>query len=279
MNSESIPISYRYRTKSRLKLMPFHSHERYEIFYFHEGRGSYVIGDKIYTLQPGNLIIMNGMTLHCSNIDTQSDYYRTTLHFDPYYTREILSSLQTLNLLRPFDEIGNLQIQLESENKSEFEQLLQRMQSYHNRKDPLSNSRFLLAFLDLLHLVYQFCEQLLEKKTEYSSAKEHHVQNIISYVDKHYHEDIRLEQMEKDLHLSKTYMSKIFKEVTGLTLFKYVYQRRINQAKVLFLLENRSVTDACFQVGFKHLAHFSRLFKELERCTPEQYKKASHNKS
>lgn len=278
MNSESIPIRYRYCTKSRFNPMPFHSHERYEIFYFHEGRGNYVIGDKIYALQPGNLIIMNGMTLHCSNIDTRYDYYRTTLHFDPNYTREIAAPLRTLNLLRPFDEIGNLRIQLDREHKSEFEQLLQRMQTYYNQKDPLSNSRFLLAFLDLLHQVYQFCERSLEEKTEYSTAKEHHVLNMISYVDKHYHEDITLEQMEKDLHLSKTYMSKIFKEVTGLTLFKFVYQRRINQAKVLFLLENRSVTDTCFQVGFKHLAHFSRLFKEFERCTPDQFRKASQCK-
>ncbi|WP_240420804.1 helix-turn-helix domain-containing protein [Paenibacillus periandrae] len=49
---------------------------------------------------------------------------------------------------------------------------------------------------------------------------------------------------------------------------------RINQARIEFVLDpNVSVTDVCFRVGFKHLAHFSRVFKELVGVTPVQYKK------
>jgi len=47
---------------------------------------------------------------------------------------------------------------------------------------------------------------------------------------------------------------------------------------VNFLLENRSVTETCFQVGFKHLAHFSRIFKEFVGCTPEQFRKSVNNR-
>jgi AraC-like DNA-binding protein len=104
------------------------------------------------------------------------------------------------------------------------------------------------------------------------------VYHFIAYVEEHYHEDLHMEQLEKDLYTSKTYLSRVFKEVTGISPFKYIYQRRINQAKLIFLLEECSVTDVCFRVGFKHLAHFSRLFKDLAGCTPEQFKKAKTSK-
>ncbi|TVY09456.1 AraC family transcriptional regulator [Paenibacillus cremeus] len=271
-------VRFRYRRKSPSKPAPFHSHELYELYYFHEGKGNYLIGDKIYALQPGDLIVMNGMSLHCANIDPHYNHFRTTLHFDPYYTRELITSLQAVDVLKPFVELGNLRLHLGPGDRYEFEQMLLRLHTFYRQNDPIMDSRFLLAFLDLLHLVYRLCEQPLEQKSEFGSDKERHVQNIIAYVEQHYREEMTLEQMEKSLHLSKTYLSKIFKEVTGLTLFKYVYQRRINQAKVLFLLENRSVTDTCFQVGFKHLAHFSRIFKEHVGSTPEQFRKAANQR-
>jgi AraC-like DNA-binding protein len=218
---------------------------------------------------------MNGMTLHRANVDTGHDSYRTVLHFDSYYTREFLTPFQKIDVLKPFRTLGNHVLQLTDDDKAEIEEIWLRMHVFFTQKDAVSRSRFLLSFLDVLHLVYRLCERPLEQKVELPSGKARLVQSIIAYVEEHYQEDLHMEQLEKSLHTSKTYLSKIFKEVTGLTLFKYIYQRRINQAKLLFLLENSSVTDACFQVGFKHLAHFSRLFKEFVGVTPEQFRKAN----
>lgn len=277
MEWRSRSVNYRYRTKSRLQRMPLHSHPWFEIYYFHEGVGNYLIGDQIYVLQPGDLILMNGMTQHCPNIDTRYDYFRTTLHFHPAYTHELLAPFHSPDLLKPFRELGNLRLHLTGNDRREVEEALLRMDRLYDKTET-GGSRFLLVFLDLLHTVYRLCEHILDQKAEFRSEKERHVQNMIDYVEKHYSEDLDLQTLESNLHLSKTYVSKIFKEVTGTTLFKYVYQRRINQAKVLFMLENPPVTEVCFQVGFKHLAHFSRLFKEQVGYTPEQFKKINARK-
>ncbi|WP_248926469.1 AraC family transcriptional regulator [Paenibacillus hamazuiensis] len=252
----------------------FHSHNVYEIYYFHGGRCNYLIGDKIYVLSPGDLIIMNGMTLHCANVDTETEYHRSIIHFDPAYVQPFLEMSHTVNILKPFQDLRNYRIQLRGEDKTELEEILARMDRWNPPKETIEFNRFRLAFIDLLYFIYQYCQKPLEERPEFPSDKEKHVQNIISFVESHYNEDLHMEQLERHMHLSKYYLSKIFKDVTGVTIFDYLYQLRINQAKILFLMNKEmSVTEACYQVGFKHLAHFSRMFKAQVGCTPEQFRK------
>lgn len=62
-------ISYRYFAKSRpdLVAMPFHSHAYYEFYYFHHGKGNYLIGDKIFILHRGESVL-NDLTFSMSPI-------------------------------------------------------------------------------------------------------------------------------------------------------------------------------------------------------------------
>jgi AraC-like DNA-binding protein len=257
--------------------MKFHTHTHYEIYYFHKGRCTYLIGDKIHVLMPGDLILMHGMTLHCANVDPNMDYSRTTIHFDPSYVQKMIHPPYTINVLKPFQELRNHRFQLQAAEKQQVEEALQRLEQLYLQGDAISFHRFHTLFLDFLLLIYSYSQKPLQDKPEFPTVKEHHVQSIISFIEENYQQDIHLEEMERSLHLSKYYLVKIFKEVTGLTIFTYLYQRRINQAKALILLEQElSITDICYLVGFKHPAHFSRIFKQLIGHTPEKYRRSIH---
>jgi AraC-like DNA-binding protein len=256
--------------------MSLHAHTMYEIYYFRKGKCTYLIGDQIYVLSPGDLILMHGLTLHCPNVDPETEYSRTIIHFDPAYVANMIQKPFTLNVLKPFQALRNHRFHLQTEEKQHMEASLQTLELLYKKHDPLSHHRFHILFLDLLFMIYGYCQKPLEFKPEFPSAKEHHVQSIITYIEDHYQEDVHLEEIAKSLHLSKFYLVKIFKEVTGITIFSYLHQRRINQAKVLFLLEKeKNVTTICYEIGFKHPAHFSRIFKQLIGCTPEKYRKSA----
>ncbi len=253
----------------------FHSHPFYEIYYFVAGKCNYLIGDKIYVLSPGDLLLMDGLTLHCPKIDPGASYIRTIVHFEPVYWQRLFEQMNMLNVLQPFQDLRNYRISFKGAEKEELEQLLTAMNRYRQSTDAVSRFRFQLVFMELLAYIYGFCRKPLEE-CAFPSAKEQCVQSVISYLSQNYMEDLHLQHLEDQLHLSKYYLSKIFKEVTGITIFNYLYSSRINQAKVLFLL-NRDirVTEVCYRVGFKHPAHFSKLFKQQVGCTPEQFRKAS----
>ena len=274
------PIDLIYRDAKPMPGAQFHSHAFYEIYYFQEGECNYLIGDKLMTLHPGDLILMHGMTLHCPNPSPYQPYIRSIIHFDPAYTHKILQPEPAAVLMKPFEELRNIRISLSEQDQLEMEKLLREMNSLYEQRNESNTAvsitaydRFTLRFFELLHLIRGWCGEPIRER-EHRSNKEQHVQSVISFLEAHYEQDVTLDDIANALHLTKPYLSNLFKEVTGTTVFKYLYNRRINQAKMLFRLEpERTVSDVCSVVGFQHLAHFSRLFKATVGTSPEVYRK------
>jgi AraC-like DNA-binding protein len=271
-----LPVTVNYRSDKPIQV-PFHSHSHYEIYYFQGGTCNYLIGDKIYVLQPGDLIIMHGLTLHCANVDPRAEYIRSVIHFDPSYVQGLFQFPRKINILQPFQELGNQRIHLLSGQQNELEQLWKRLFAHFCRRDDAVHyTRFNIVLMDLLVLVYGFYQKMMKARAESSASLEkvNHVQSIISFIEGHYQQDIHLEHFEDHLHLNKYYLAKLFKEVTGVTIFDYLLQRRINEAKILFLMDKQlGVTEVSYKVGFKHPSHFSRVFKSKVGYTPEQFRK------
>lgn len=273
--NEKPPFSISYRNSRQGQMLYFHSHHRHEIYYFHEGRCNFIIGDRIYPLLPGDLILMNGSTLHCSNPDTSTSYIRSTVHFDPAIVERLMPYPRMPDPLRPFTEKRNLFVRLNEGQRAEIDSLLLRMHTFGQQKHPVGQSRLALAFLDLLYFLLPCSERSAEETPlRPLPEKERHVQLVINYLERNYREELHLDKLAQTLFLSKYYLCKIFKEVTGTTIFHYLKSRRINQARMLFLMKRDwSVSDVCNEVGFKHLSHFSRLFKQMVGQTPEEHRR------
>lgn len=252
-----------------------HTHQRYEVFYLHSGTITFLIGSNVYILQPGDILLTNGMTLHRPKVTPGKRYVRSVIHFEQEAIKPFLQMLHSENILLPFEEENHFRISLSDPNKAEMESLLKRMASY-KRDNLIGYNRFKLSFVDLLYFVLELYQLVKETNSEknVSNQQEENVQQVISYLDKNYMEEITMEVLQAELHINKSYLSKLFKKVTGTTIFNYLYELRIKKAKMLFLMDKEiTVTEVAFQVGFKHLSHFSRLFKQHTGVSPEMFKK------
>jgi AraC-like DNA-binding protein len=266
------PVKFSFQS-SHPPEMVFHSHPLYEIFYFHEGRCNYIIGPHVYSLQPGDLILMHGMTLHRPNPDLRYPYIRSIIHFEPQFLLEYMNKTYMSPLLKPFEELRNFILRA-GPMKEEIELLFATMSHFHNRADEHHFQRFMLRFVDLLYIMKDLSSLPLQSTYLPTTDRERHVQNVIQYVELHYSEDFTMIDLEHELHVSRHYLSRLFKAWTGSTIYQFLYHRRINQAKTLFLIEHDlTVSEVSARVGFKHLPHFSRVFKLYEGCNPEQYRK------
>lgn len=258
---------------------PFvHTHPQYEIFYFHGGDCSYRLGERTISLKPGDLIIMNGTTPHGPQVSEPSGYVRTMLSFDPHLVQLFDERLRSSDPLKPFRVLKNYHFRLSPEAREECEELLGRINRFYGRNDIVRYSRFLMAFYDLLLFLLIQGRSVMGEEPQADQGREEYVDRLIRFIDLHFMEELKLEDLVKHVHISKFHLMKLFREATGSTITDYLYERRINQAKLLLMCEKEiSVTRVCYEVGFKHLAHFSRLFKKKVGHTPEAYKKLAHS--
>lgn len=90
------------------------------------------------------------------------------------------------------------------------------------------------------------------------------------YIDEHYTERIQVQDMAKEACFSKYHFLRLFKQTYGQTPHAYLTSLRIKRAKVL-LLEESSITQVCFALGFESLPSFTHLFKRHTGLTPQQY--------
>lgn len=93
---------------------------------------------------------------------------------------------------------------------------------------------------------------------------------ITNYINEHFAEDLSLEQIADLAGFSKYHFTRLFKQYTDTSFYKYLNQKRIDYAKTLLLDPNLPVLDVALQCGFSSLSAFLRMFKQLNMCTPTE---------
>ena len=101
----------------------------------------------------------------------------------------------------------------------------------------------------------------------------------IAYIRQNYNDsELNVNSLADNLHISSSYLSKLFIEQTGQRLLDFINQTRIQQAKVL-LQQNVVVQEVASLVGLRTSANLIRLFKKYEGVTPGEYREMYHDKN
>lgn len=95
---------------------------------------------------------------------------------------------------------------------------------------------------------------------------------ICNYINEHCTENLTLEDTAKMAGFSKYHFTRLFKQFSGLSFYKYVNKKRIEKAEQLLIDPAISVTEAALQSGFASLSAFIRMFKLLKGCTPTEFR-------
>ena len=98
------------------------------------------------------------------------------------------------------------------------------------------------------------------------------VQEIAEYIKEHYFEDLSLSSLSEMYHMESTYLSRLYRRETGMTIMNSIAFHRITRAKELMKEKNASLTDIAFRVGYDDYNYFNRVFRKFEGCSPRDYK-------
>ncbi len=95
---------------------------------------------------------------------------------------------------------------------------------------------------------------------------------ICEYINNHCNEDLTLDQLSAMAGYSKYHFSRLFKQFTNVSFYKYVNQKRIAQAESLLINPEISVTEVAIRSGFSSPSAFIRMFKIIKDCTPTEFR-------
>ncbi|EGW41816.1 bacterial regulatory helix-turn-helix s, AraC family protein [Desulfosporosinus sp. OT] len=100
------------------------------------------------------------------------------------------------------------------------------------------------------------------------------VQQAMVYILQNYVQQLTLEEVARQVHLSPTYFSYLFSKEQKQTFSNFLITTRLEKAKEL-LKQNPSVSisEISQQIGFKDANYFSRVFKEIIGIPPGLYRK------
>lgn len=102
---------------------------------------------------------------------------------------------------------------------------------------------------------------------------EHDIFQALSYVKKHFTEELTATDMAKRLGYTPNYFSMKFKTLTGKNFIDTVNDERLGLAYYMLSTMNISVNDVSEYVGYSSVAYFSRMFKKKFSKTPREIKK------
>ena len=254
----------RYEYERGKRLSP-HSHTFYQLIYFVDGRGSFMLDEKSYSFSPGSFFLIAPMVVH--GFVSSGMKRAKTLDIKFEIVEEQLEQMALSHAGACMDEGSSIkqlleQIRLEGDNQKAYFDAI--------------------ASLLLAQLLYELARQkkqasrgenlLSEASAQLTYEPQEAALKLKQYAALNYAKDITLEEAAAHVGYNKSYLGRVFRASYGCTFTQYVRKLRIQKAKELIAETDSSLKIISWQVGFKTIYHFTRVFKEQEGISPGEWR-------
>lgn len=110
------------------------------------------------------------------------------------------------------------------------------------------------------------------RRQEHSARSDELVARLHQYIREHLHEDLSLVQLADKVYMNPSYLSRLYKGLTGIGLSDFIFSARMERAKELLLNPQYKVQEIGKKTGFDNAAYFARLFKKYTGFAPVEYR-------
>ena len=93
-----------------------------------------------------------------------------------------------------------------------------------------------------------------------------------SYIHDHVHDRITTRDIAAALHVSRSYLSHVYKSETGTTISESIYHEKVATAKILMRHTMLNIAEIAYQLAFSSQSRFTEVFHKVEGVTPGKYR-------
>lgn len=252
-----------------------HFHNQYEIFYLLEGERRFFFDNRSYLVKGGSLILVDENSIHMTTANSEREigHDRIILYVERDKMKEFDRLFPNLNLVKFFHQHYGV-FPLNERQQREFIDLYTRLQDeFDSRK---RNYRAMIE-TEIIQYFIRFMREnhtpAIEHTDVRAPSKYQNIYAVADYISEHFDETITLDLLADQFYISKYYLSRTFKEITGYGISEYLNIHRIREAKRLLEETDLSVQQIARKLGYESITYFEKVFKTYMTMSPLKYRK------
>lgn len=229
-----------------------HTHKDYEIYIYIDGNAEYVIESKTFSMRPYDIFITKNDEPHQVRHLVKDKYERIVIELNDTFFEEN-NCIEYKHILENRQSDTDNMISPDSADKIRLMDCISRMEKYIDETVKFSDTIVKCSIIELLHII----NTIKSKNVKFKSDS--NINEIISYINDNLSNDIKLDDIANHMFLSKYHICRVFKEHTGITVNKYITNKRIKLVQDLYA-KGYSLTDACSKAGFSGYSSFYKAY-------------------
>jgi AraC-like DNA-binding protein len=263
--------SFRFLLTPKLnEVFYWHFHPEIELVYVEADKGIRHIGDHISTYEGCDLALIGSYIPHLNfDYGVKATVETVVIQFPETYFEAGLVRIPELQKVVDLMERAKTGIAFTGETKRIAGvrlKKLQYMDRFHQFMELMSIFQFLAVSDEYEDLeVRPISSQTILKQQE-------RMHRIHQFVEMNFQKPIDTQQIADEVNLTLPAFCRYFKKATKLTYTDFVNQYRVQYAKKL-LIQDKNVTETCFECGFESLSYFNRIFKKFAGVSPSEFKR------
>lgn len=251
-----------------------------------QGRATHVIDGVPFAVSRGDVYIMGvGATHRFTNCH---DLLTDSLHFSPRFfdwdTMQALSMTPGFKALFverriALQDMGGCSsgrwLHLSPDALSRVQSIVDELRREYSRNTPdgvlMTRATFVRLLVTLSRLYER--EGLTEPSTPSARPHENTVGMIVGYIDTHFMEPLRVDELASTANLSADRFTEVFASIMGRTPKEYIRHLRVERAKTLLGTTEATVAAVGLESGIGDAAYFTKVFRASTGLTPSEYRR------
>lgn len=260
-------------TKSRdrnFEMVEPHVHNHYELFYLNKGSCNFFIKSHFYNLVPGSVLIIPPNTPHSVHYTSKQQSVRTVVLFRE---KDVLFP----NMQFIYDTLAEKNtyiLQIPAMYQVHVEQLIQNMEAEQRFNDErVSPAMLSLCLIQLLVIIRRFSTDIDTSLLDELHTTNRQLSLAATFIKKNYNQKIRLNDIAEASGFSPNYLSRKFKEDTGIGVHEFLTFIRLNKAAIELAHTDHTITEVALNNGFSDANYFKDAFHKAFGLSPRDYRK------
>lgn len=245
-----------------------HHHTACELSLFLSGKGTYLVQDRIYTFQKGDMFLFGSNEAHCiTEVEEQLDLLN--IQFEPRILWEQKENMELLQLFMARNK--KFSNKFDACDVALADGILGVERELRERQSGFAVQAKSLLFGCLVHILRQYdyidaAQQVTKHTPSIEKLKE-----AMIFIDKNLDQKITLGDIADIACMTPNYFSYLFKKYNGLSPWDYITIKRVEMAIEMLRSTDMTKLEIAEKCGFSSSSNFYKAFTKVTGKKPTQY--------